>query len=143
MFRVRIKNDTLQKISNYVDKPHEQIGLLIGRFEGGELVVTESINGTCEADKTCSVFSQDLLAEVADDIVNGRLDGSIVGWYHTHLGGGIFMSSVDIDTQCNLQQFSKFVISMIIDTSTHQFGVFVYDVQLGPVQIPSDMITIY
>jgi proteasome lid subunit RPN8/RPN11 len=143
MFRVRIKNDTLQKISNYVNKPHEQIGLLIGRFESGELVVNESINGTSEADKTFSVFSQDLLAEVADDILNGRLDGTIVGWYHTHLEGGIFMSSVDINTQRNLQQFSKYVISMIIDTSTHQFGVFVYDAHLGPVQIPSDMIATY
>lgn len=143
MFRVSIKNITLQKISNYIDKPHEQIGVLIGKFENGGLVINEAIDGTSEAGKTCSVFSQDLLAEIADDILNGRLDGSIVGWYHTHLGGGIFMSSVDIETQRNLQQFSKYVISMIIDTSTHQFGIFVYDSQLGPIQIPSEQISIF
>ena len=142
MFNINIKNEALEKISSHINKPHEQIGVLIGKFVNGELWINEVITGTSKADKSYSVFSHELLAEVADDILKGRIDGSIVGWYHSHLNGGIFMSSIDIDTQCKLQQFSQYIISLIVDVSTRQFGVFIYDSQSGPVQIPSENISI-
>lgn len=142
MFNINIKGETIKKISSYVNKPHEQIGVLIGKFINGELWINEVINGTSDAGKSYSMFSQELLAEVADDIVNGRIDGSVVGWYHSHLNGGIFMSTIDIETQRKLQQFSQYVISIVVDVITHQFGVFIFDPQSGPVQIPSEFINI-
>ncbi len=142
MFNINIKGETINKISSYVNQPHEQIGVLIGKFINGELWVNEVINGTSDAGKSYSMFSQELLAEVADDIVNGRIDGSIVGWYHSHLNGGIFMSPIDIETQRKLQQFSQYIISIVVDVITHQFGIFVFDPQSGPVQIPSEFINI-
>jgi len=142
MFNINIKGETIKKISSYINQPHEQIGVLIGKFINGELWINEVINGTSDAGKSYSMFSQELLAEVADDIVNGRIDGSIVGWYHSHLNGGIFMSQIDIETQRKLQQFSQYVISIIVDVITHQFGVFIFDPQSGPVQIPSEFINI-
>ena len=142
MFKINIKNEALRKISSCVNKPYEQIGVLIGKLVNGELLINEVINGTSDAGKSYSMFSQELLAEVADDILNGRIDGSIIGWYHSHLNGGIFMSSIDIETQCKLQQFSQYIISLIVDVPSRQFGVFIYDPQLGPTQIPSEYISI-
>lgn len=142
MFKINIRDKALNQLSNYINKTHEQIGLLIGKFENGELYINEVINGTGEADKSHCMFSQDLLAEVADNIINGRLEGSIVGWCHSHIHGGIFMSSIDIETQCKLQQFSQYIVSMVVDVSSRQFGIFIYDQQSGPIQIPSEYISI-
>ncbi|KON27849.1 hypothetical protein AC481_03550 [miscellaneous Crenarchaeota group archaeon SMTZ-80] len=142
MFKINIRDKALNQLSNYINKTHEQIGLLIGKFENGELYINEVINGTGEADKSHCMFSQDLLAEVADNIINGRLEGSIVGWCHSHIHGGIFMSSIDIETQCKLQQFSQYIVSIVVDVSSRQFGIFIYDQQSGPIQIPSEYISI-
>ncbi len=142
MFKVNIKNEALKQLSNYINNSHEQIGLLIGRFENGELFINEIINGTSEADRSHCMFSKELLAEVADNILNGRIDGRIVGWYHSHIHGGIFMSPIDIDTQCKLQQFSQYIVSMVVDVQSRHFGLFIYDSQSGSLQIPSENISI-
>lgn len=143
MFKINIRDKALNQLGNYINKTHEQIGLLIGKFENGELYINEVINGTGEADKSHCMFSQDLLAEVADNIINGRLEGSIVGWYHSHIHGGIFMSPIDIETQCKLQQFSQYIVSMVVDVSSRQFGIFIYDQQSGAIQIPSEYISVF
>jgi len=140
---VVITNAVLQKIRAEMSVPYEQIGLLIGELSNGQLMISDAISGTCGASRSISVFSPEVLAEVADDIVNGRIAGRIVGWYHSHLGSGIFMSPVDIDTHSRLQQFSNQVVAMIIDTSLNQFGIFVWDPQFGGLtQLPEEYISI-
>jgi len=107
------------------------------------LMVTDAISGTSTASRSLSVLSPEVLAEVADDIVNNRIAGRIVGWYHSHLGSGIFMSPIDIETHSRLQQFSNQVIALIVDTSINQFGIFTYDPQFGGLtQLPEEYISI-
>jgi len=140
---VVITNYALQKIRAEMSVPYEQIGLLIGELSNGQLMVTDAISGTSSASRSLSVLSPEVLAEVADDIVNNRIAGRIVGWYHSHLGSGIFMSPIDIETHSKLQQFSNQVIALIVDTSVNQFGIFTYDPQLGGLtQLPEEYITI-
>lgn len=143
MIPVVISNYVLQKIRAEMNVPYEQIGLLIGELSNGQLMVTDAISGTSSASRSISILSPEVLAEVADDIVNNRIAGRIVGWYHSHLGSGIFMSPIDIETHSRLQQFSNQVIALIVDTSVNQFGIFVYDPQLGGLtQLPEEYITI-
>ena len=143
MIPVVITNYALQKIRAEMSVPYEQIGLLIGELSNGQLMVTDAISGTSSASRSLSVLSPEVLAEVADDIVNNRIAGRIVGWYHSHLGSGIFMSPIDIETHSKLQQFSNQVIALIVDTSVNQFGIFTYDPQLGGLtQLPEEYITI-
>jgi proteasome lid subunit RPN8/RPN11 len=140
---VVISNYVLQKIRTEMNVPYEQIGLLIGELSNGQLMVTDAISGTSSASRSLSVLSPEVLAEVADDIVNNRIAGRIVGWYHSHLGSGLFMSPIDIETHSKLQQFSNQVIALIVDTSVNQFGIFTYDPQLGGLtQLPEEYITI-
>ena len=143
MVPVVIPNSILQRIREEMDVPYEQIGLLMGELVNGQLMITDAINGTANATRSISIISSEILAEVADDIINGRIAGRIVGWYHSHLGSGIFMSPIDIETHSRLQQFSSQVIALIVDTSTNQFGIFTYDPQLGGLgQLPEEYITI-
>jgi len=140
---VVISNYVLQKMRTEMNVPYEQIGLLIGELSNGQLMVTDAISGTSSASRSLSVLSPEVLAEVADDIVNNRIAGRIVGWYHSHLGSGLFMSPIDIETHSKLQQFSNQVIALIVDTSVNQFGIFTYDPQLGGLtQLPEEYITI-
>ncbi len=143
MIPVVISNYVLQKMRTEMNVPYEQIGLLIGELSNGQLMVTDAISGTSSASRSLSVLSPEVLAEVADDIVNNRIAGRIVGWYHSHLGSGLFMSPIDIETHSKLQQFSNQVIALIVDTSVNQFGIFTYDPQLGGLtQLPEEYITI-
>ena len=143
MTPVVITNDILQKIRSEMSVPHEQIGLLIGELSNGQLIISDAISGTSSATRSLAILSPEVLAEVADDIINGRIAGKIIGWYHSHLGSGVFMSAIDIETHSKLQQFSNQVIAMIVDTSSNQFGIFVHDPQLGGLaQLPEEYITI-
>ena len=140
---VVIANEILQRIKSEIDVPHEQIGLLIGELSDNQLVINDAISGTSSATRSLSILSSEILAEVADDILNGRIDGRIIGWYHSHLGSGVFMSPIDIETHSRLLQFSNDVIAMVMDSVANQFGIFVYDAQSGGlVQLPEEYISI-
>lgn len=143
MIPVVISNSLLQKIRAEMNVPHEQIGLLIGELDNGQLIINDAISGTSSATRLISILSPEILAEVADDIINGRINGRIVGWYHSHLGSGIFMSPIDIETHSKLQQFSNQTIAMIVDTVSNQFGIFAYDSEYGELgQLPEEYISI-
>jgi len=139
---VAITSFALRKIEEYTNKPYEQIGFLIGELTSDGLLVRNVICGEGDANGFCSVISAESLARIADDIVNGRINGRIVGWFHSHVGAGVFMSETDLQTQLKLQQFSPYVVALVIDTVEKQFGIFGYDPQQGLVQIPEEYIRI-
>ena len=82
----------------------------------------------------------DKLARVADDIVRGKIEGRIVGWYHSHPGYGIFMSETDMTTHGKLLQFSPFIIALVADPEINQFGIWALDPEYGVTQVLNDYI---
>lgn len=142
MFNVAITTFALRKIEEHTSKPYEQIGFLIGELTQEGLLIRNAFCGEGDANGSCSIMSTVSLARIADDIVNGRINGKIVGWYHSHIGAGVFMSETDIQTQLRLQQFSPHVVALVIDNVAKEFGVFSYDPHQGLVQIPEDYIRI-
>jgi proteasome lid subunit RPN8/RPN11 len=142
VFSVAITSFALRKIEEHTRKPYEQIGFLIGELTEEGLLIRNAICGEGEANDSCSTISTSSLAKIADDILKGRIDGKIVGWYHSHIGAGVFMSQTDIQTQLRLQQFSPHVIALVIDTVSKEFGVFSYESSQGLVQLPSEYIQI-
>jgi len=142
LFDVNISNEALRKIVAHTKSSDEKVGLLIGTVAHDGLWVTDVIGGYGPANSTGTVLLPQTLARVADDIIKRRIEGTIVGWYHSHIGYGIFLSDVDIDTQLKLQQFSQYVVALVIDPTINQFGVFIYDPRLGLVQLPSSQIRV-
>ena len=142
VFNVTISSYTLRKIEEHTNKPYEQIGFLIGELTDQGLVIRNAISGEGDANGSCSAISATSIARIADDVLNGRINGKIVGWYHSHIGAGVFMSETDVQTQLRLQQFSPHVVALVIDTVAKEFGIFSYELHQGLVQIPEDCIKI-
>ncbi len=142
MFKVNLTTSVLEKIAVDVKSPSERIGVLIGNMLDDGLWVTDIVPGDIETDATSCVFTTAKLAKVADDILKGRIDGKVVGWYHSHPGHGLFMSETDAETQNMLLQFSPFVIAMVVEPTANEFGIWVYDSDSGLVSLPLNYLRI-
>ena len=128
-------NDRIVQISR--DNENEIIGLLLGRLENDTLIIEDSVTGEFQGEPTHVTLPPSTLAKIADDIVNHRTKGSIIGWYHSHTESGVAFSDTDVQTQLNLQQFSPFVTAMVVDTKTGDVGYFRVDHITGmPIRIP-------
>ena len=142
LFNINIASVVLDRISADVRRPYERIGLLIGSFLEDGLWVNEIVVGGDGDSETSCVLSAGKLAKVADDIVRGRLDGRIVGWYHSHPGYGIFMSETDLTTHGKLLQFSPFVVALVVDPEINEFGIWALEPDIGVVQVSNDYIRV-
>jgi proteasome lid subunit RPN8/RPN11 len=142
LFNINIASTVLDRISADVRRPYERIGLLIGSFLDDGLWVNDIVVGGDSDSETSCVLPAEKLAKVADDIVRGRIDGRIVGWYHSHPGYGIFMSETDLATHGKLLQFSPFVIALVVDPEINQFGIWALDPEDGVIQVLNDYIRV-
>jgi len=99
------------------------------------------VGGNSDSDTLC-VLPPEKLARVADDIVRGKIDGRIVGWYHSHPGYDIFMSETDLATHGKLLQFSPFVIALVVDPEINEFGIWALEPDVGVIQVSTDRIRV-
>jgi len=136
---VAISGQVIDKVVREArEHPDEQVvGVLLGGQSGNAIVIEDAATGAAESNSTHATLTGDSIAKIADDIINKRIGGSIVGWYHSHVRGGVFMSETDVETQLKLQQFSPMVAAMVIDTQTGKSGFFRADAKTkGSVLIP-------
>ena len=123
---------------------NEIIGLLLGRLENDTLIIEDSVTGEFQGGPTRVTLPPGTLAKIADDILNHRTKGSIIGWYHSHTESGLAFSETDVQTQINLQQFSPFVTAMVVDTKTGDVGYFRVDHAKGtPIRIPDTNVRVF
>ena len=142
MFKVFITSRVIDRISRDVNRPFERIGLLMGTLQDSSLWVNDIIPGGTEMSEVSCAFPPDLLAKVADGILQGRIDGRIVGWYHSHPGHGLFLSQTDVQTHMQFCQFSPYAVSLVADPQSEEFGIWIFESGAGVVQLPSSMIHI-
>lgn len=121
---IRINRSALATIFDHVGAPFERIGLLIGWLYGNTLWITDAIRGDSGDWRYCSALPPEFLARVADGIISGSIQGRIMGWYHSHVGQGVFMSDIDLRTHLRLAQFSPYVVSMVVDSKTLEYAFF-------------------
>jgi proteasome lid subunit RPN8/RPN11 len=126
---VAISGQVIEKVVREArEHPDGQVvGVLLGGQSGSTIMIEDAATGPAESDATKATLTGDSIAGIADDIINKRIRGSIVGWYHSHVRGGVFMSETDVETQLKLQQFSPLVTAMVIDAQTGSSGLFRVD----------------
>lgn len=105
----------------------ETLGLMVGRVyrdESGQYAVAErTITSERLADATGVRFDPDDMSELIDG-VDGMEDGErIIGWYHSHLGCGCFMSDTDVRTQHSVFG-GGMGFAIVIDPLRGEFAVF-------------------
>jgi COP9 signalosome complex subunit 5 len=146
VFYVSISSTAIEKIKEHAGKnpDKEVIGLLIGRMEGNTLIIEDTVTGEIVSEKTKAILTPETIAKIADEIVSGKIKGSIIGWYHSHPGFGVFMSEIDIKTQMKMQQFSPYIVALIIDPTKNEIGFFTVDANTrSPIMLTEDLIHIY
>ncbi len=123
---VAISGEVMERVVRQAaETPDKQVvGVLLGGRSGDGILVDDATTGPSESDSVHVTLPGDSIARIADDIINKRIRGSIVGWYHSHVRGGVFMSETDVETQLKLQQFSPMVAAMVIDAQTGKAGFF-------------------
>lgn len=103
-------------------------GFLLG-FSGllGESPVAwiiKSVRGDCRSSSAHVVIETSTFDKILDEIETGEL--SIVGWYHTHPGWGIFLSGTDRNTI--FQHFKDpQSIALVLDPKGGDHGFFGWD----------------
>jgi len=126
MFYVSISNVAIEKVRTHAQENVEKevIGLLTGRMEDSVLVIEDAITGEMTSSETGASLTPEAMAKIADRIIRGEVQGNIVGWYHSHPGFGVFISDIDMRTQMKLQQFSPYIVSLVIDPTRNEIGFF-------------------
>ena len=114
----------------------------MGTLEDGSLWVNDIIPGGTEMSEVHCVFPPQRMAQVANDILEGKIEGRIVGWYHSHPGHGLFLSQTDLETHMQFHQFSPFALSLVADPKSGEFGIWIYENGIGVVQLPANYIHI-
>ena len=142
VFKVFITRRVIDRISRDVNRPYERIGLLMGTLQDSALWINDTIPGETEISEVSCAFPTDLLARVATDIVEGRMEGRIVGWYHSHPGLGLFLSQTDMQTHMQFCQFSPYVVSLVAEPKAEEFGIWIFENGTGVLQLPSSLIHI-
>lgn len=103
---------------------HEQAGILCGYtyVDGSQLYI--NITAALPVD-TVSDSAHFVFHETSWQAIWNRLDDSstILGWYHTHPGMGVFLSATDLRTQ-KLHFSAPWQIAIVIDPVSGQSGVF-------------------
>jgi len=114
----------------------------MGTLQDSSLWINDIIAGETELSEVSCVFPPDMLAQVANDIVEGKIEGKIVGWYHSHPGLGLFLSQTDMQTHMQFCQFSPYAVSLVAEPKVQEFGIWIFENGAGVVQLPSSYIHI-
>ncbi len=105
-----VRESVISSICNHADEglfsDSEVMGLIIGsiyRDDLGHYAVAERvIVSPLLSDRVSVKFDKNSMNQLIDEIDLMEDGERIVGWYHSHLGCGCFMSETDISTQDKL-----------------------------------------
>jgi len=104
-----ISENLMDSMTDHADRGYlenkEVMGLLIGHIlrddEGIYVRAEDAATSGLDADEASVRFSKEALEDLFESI--DRCEGdSVVGWYHSHLGIGCYLSDVDIRTHTGI-----------------------------------------
>lgn len=115
--RVECSQSVLEKVIKHVNSTtdSEVGGVLVGKMSEGSTVVTAAIPAEKASAGSANVtFTHEVWEEVLPIIDRDHPDESMVGWYHSHPGFGVFLSEYDLFIQQNF--FSDpAMVALVID----------------------------
>ena len=114
--QIKILDVTLCKVLKHCQQEDIEVsGLLVGFVdEEGILCITDSITGKQKGDKAAVQLDDSFLIQVASEFGESSRE-TIVGWYHSHPGLGLFMSATDVATQERFQALFPKAVALVVD----------------------------
>ncbi|MCS7125854.1 MAG: Mov34/MPN/PAD-1 family protein [Aigarchaeota archaeon] len=100
-----------------MDLEREVAGLLIGRYEKKQdiLEIWDAISGNQKSSSAFVALDEEVMAITFEWLSQERPGLNIVGWYHSHPGFDLFLSTIDIETQKRYQMMFPKAVAMVID----------------------------
>ena len=126
-----IRDDTVDVLTDHADSglldDSEIMGLMIGRVyrdgEGEYVMVDRTISSVLDADEVSVRFDKHAMSQLIDSLDEMKDGERVVGWYHSHLGCGCFLSDTDLDTHSGI--FGDGIgFAVVIDPVLRQLKVF-------------------
>jgi COP9 signalosome complex subunit 5 len=125
-----VSEDVIASMTDHADEGYgenkEVMGLLIGYVlkdeEGIYVKAVDSATSRLDADEASVRFREEDLEELFESI--DKCEGNaVVGWYHSHLGIGCYLSGVDIRTHVGIFG-DETGFAVVIDPSDSTLAVF-------------------
>lgn len=128
--KIFVPSHVISVITDHADAGMEEgieiMGLLIGKFyrdDDGTYAVADRIATTkLKSDEISVRFDEDSMEKLFDSFDLGEGE-CIVGWYHSHLDIGCFMSPVDVKTQNDIFG-GECGFAVVIDPARKELKVF-------------------
>ena len=126
-----IRDDTVDVMTDHADSglldDSEIMGLMIGRVyrdgEGEYVMVDRTVSSVLDADEVSVRFDKNDMSQLIDSVDEMKDGERVVGWYHSHLGCGCFLSDTDLDTHSGI--FGDGIgFAVVIDPVLRQLKVF-------------------
>ena len=99
----------------------EIMGMLVGKILGHSIIVMDTyrlpVEGTetrVNAQNEAYTYMVEYLTE-RQQLLNGKNEENIVGWYHSHPGYGCWLSGIDVSTQSLNQGFQDPYLAIVVD----------------------------
>jgi len=125
-----ISEDVIGSMTDHADRGFpenkEVMGLLIGHIlkddEGIYVRAADAVTSDLDADEVSVRFKKETLESLFESIDKCKGD-AVVGWYHSHLGIGCYLSDVDIRTHTGIFG-DEIGFAIVIDPSDSTLAVF-------------------
>ena len=139
--RLFISEDAIASMTDHAERGYlenkEVMGLMIGYVlrddEGTYVKATDAATSGLDADEVSVRFKKEAIGDLFDSI--DRCEGNaIVGWYHSHLGIGCYLSGVDVRTHTGIFG-DEIGFAVVIDPSDSTLAVFSCGSD-GPQKVP-------
>jgi proteasome lid subunit RPN8/RPN11 len=126
--------------------PKETIGFLVGMYcrwkerDGDEYLYFTLVDGYIPVGGASSeyhvIMDAESIASAIQKLEKNYNDGkhSIVGWYHSHPGYGVFLSDIDVKSQITFFNQPHHV-ALVVDPVRNKFGFFKLSLYNEPVLV--------
>ena len=126
-----IRSQVLDFITDHADlgllEDKEIMGLMVGHVyrdaDGLYALAERPITGDLSADDVSVRFDIGAMEDLIDSVDDMKEGERIVGWYHSHLGIGCYMSETDISTQDSLFG-GELGFAIVVDPVKGELSVF-------------------
>lgn len=114
---VEISPLTFAKIIDWTSSNTEREigGYLVGKIIEDKVMITDAIYATADSNPTFVSFDNMLQFKIIEELEKKGSDCTILGWYHTHPGMGLFLSGTDIATQKIYQALLPEAVALVCD----------------------------
>jgi proteasome lid subunit RPN8/RPN11 len=125
-----VSEDAISAMLDHADKGAadnaEVMGLLTGSVyrddEGSYAVVNKAVTSGLLSDDVSVRFDHSDMVTLFDALDELDYDYMIIGWYHSHLGIGCFMSETDVSTHNSV--FGDLGFAIVIDPVKEEMKIF-------------------